>query len=172
MCPVDLAQLKRNRLRPGETFTSRWTMAGREVGRTAWTLEPHGSFIRLRHTDIRWDGEEDQTEVVVPLVSTPQPIGNSRRQWFGCPKCLRACRILYARAGFRCRLCTRAIYSSQAESARWRPVVAAQKIRMRLGGDANLAEPFPYKPRTMHWAKYRKLEARYNRLVGCVTAGF
>ena len=51
-------------------------------------------------------------------------------------------------------------------------VIAAQKIKMRLGGDANLAEPFPYKPRTMHWAKYRKLEARYNRLVECVAAGF
>jgi hypothetical protein len=36
----------------------------------------------------------------------------------------------------------------------------AQKIRKRLGGSVNLDEPFPEKPKGMHWRTYRKLGAR------------
>jgi hypothetical protein len=37
----------------------------------------------------------------------------------------------------------------------------AQEIRMKLGGFASLAEPFPAKPKGMHWSRYlRRDDAR------------
>jgi hypothetical protein len=38
-----------------------------------------------------------------------------------------------------------------------RGIGQAQKIRMRLGGSANLCEPFPDKPKRMHWQTYDRL---------------
>ena len=41
-----------------------------------------------------------------------------------------------------------------------RGVFKAQKIRTRLGGSVNLFEPFPEKPKRMHWRTYLRLRAR------------
>jgi hypothetical protein len=37
---------------------------------------------------------------------------------------------------------------------------------MRLGGTGGLADPFPHKPRTMHWKRYRKLKQHHDALTG------
>jgi hypothetical protein len=47
----------------------------------------------------------------------------------------------------------------------------AQTIRERLGGSANMAKPFPEKPRGMHWKTYERLlwehhEAEMKQLAG------
>ena len=42
------------------------------------------------------------------------------------------------------------IFSSQQESARYRGISRSRKIRMQLGGTANLLDPFPNKLRRMH----------------------
>ena len=89
-----------------------------------------------------------------------------RRAWFRCAVysngryCGRRVGLLYG-AGelFACRRCYGLAYASQREAPMHRGVNRAQKIRMRLGGSANLCEPFPEKPKRMHWRTYHRLRA-------------
>ncbi|MGE3716996.1 MAG: hypothetical protein AB7G07_01190 [Bauldia sp.] len=54
-------------------------------------------------------------------------------------------------------------YDSQYEGGWERPISQAQKVRMRLGGSGSMDEPFPPKPKGMHWRTYRRLEKRDER---------
>jgi hypothetical protein len=47
---------------------------------------------------------------------------------------------------FACRRCYGLVYASQHEALRHRGLGQAQKIRMRLGGSANMLDAFPDKP--------------------------
>jgi hypothetical protein len=58
---------------------------------------------------------------------------------------------------FRCRHCYDLVYESQRENGPTRLISKAQKIRQRLGGSASLMEPFPPKPKGMHWQTYERL---------------
>ena len=70
---------------------------------------------------------------------------------------------------FACRHCSGLAYASQQEIPPHRALSQAQKLRMRLGGSANLLKPFPKKPRGMHrWTYYRlsaKAMAAHERLI-------
>jgi len=72
---------------------------------------------------------------------------------------------------FLCRYCYDLVYESQRENAMYRALHKAQSIRERLGGSANMTEPFPEKPKGMHWSTYDRLfwehhEAEMEQLVG------
>ncbi len=146
----------------------RWMRLGRECGRAEVVLQAK-SKLRLEHFELIGDGAETRSSATVVLISTKQPIGGVR-EWFECPRCRRACRVLYGRAGFRCRLCASLVYASQTERASGRARLGAQKLRLRLGGSPSLGDAFPDKPRTMHWKTYRKLKQRYNRPTGLTFA--
>ncbi|MFY9639313.1 MAG: hypothetical protein WCD20_03335 [Rhodomicrobium sp.] len=84
------------------------------------------------------------------------------RDWFECPKCRRACSVLYGGKYFRCRKCYRLTYSSQYEEAWERVRGKAERVRKKLGdrksvsaGDFN---PFPPRPKGMHHRTYARLE--------------
>jgi hypothetical protein len=61
---------------------------------------------------------------------------------------------------FACRHCSGLAYASQQEIPPHRALSQAQKLRMRLGGSANLLKPFPKKPRGMHRWTYYRLSAK------------
>jgi hypothetical protein len=66
--------------------------------------------------------------------------------------------MLYLGRGyFLCRACLDLAYESQREDYTTRLISKAQKIRWRLGGSASLMEPFPPKPKGMHWHTYSQL---------------
>ena len=48
-------------------------------------------------------------------------------------------------------------YASQRQDKAGRALRRAQKIRQRLGGSANMMEPFPERPKGMHHDNYMKL---------------
>jgi hypothetical protein len=54
-------------------------------------------------------------------------------------------------------VCYGLAYASQQESLHHRGLGKAQKIRMQLGGSANMFDAFPDKPRGMHWRTYNCL---------------
>jgi hypothetical protein len=93
----------------------------------------------------------------VPLVWTKCHFGGERC-WFRCC-CGRRAAILYMRNApvFACRHCCGLVFASQREIPRHRAIRRAQKLRMRLGGSANLAEPLPERPRGMHRRTFYKL---------------
>ena len=167
MHPVDLADLNRRGLKAGTVCAMRWIRAGRECGRAEVALQAK-SRVCLRHVALL-GGAETHSSATVSLISTKQPIGGVR-EWFECPRCRRACRVLFGRAGFRCRLCASLIYASQAEHASGRALLGAQKLRLRLGGSPSLADPFPPKPRAMHWMTYRRMKQRHDLMSGVAFA--
>jgi hypothetical protein len=94
-----------------------------------------------------------------------------RRRWFACPRCGRACRVLFGGDRFLCRSCHGLKYKSQYESSWSRATSRAQKLRTRLKGSANLLQPFPDRPKHMHGRTYRRLMALDSRLIGVSTTG-
>ncbi len=114
----------------------------------------------------------------VEMDWTRLPSGG-KRPWFLCPSCGRRCGVLYS-LGSRiiCRKCGGLTYESQNEPRHFRALRKAQKILGRLGGSANMAEPFPSRPRYMHRRTYQRLRRQYEaaieqyvggsvRLLGC-----
>jgi hypothetical protein len=106
-------------------------------------------------------------------VWTPCNFGGER-PWFVCPGvgCGRRVAILYGPGKYcLCRHCNDLRYESQRDDKKDRALRRAQKIRKRLGGSANMMEPFPEKPKGMHLDAYIRLywechEAEMEHLAG------
>jgi hypothetical protein len=81
------------------------------------------------------------------------------RPWFRC-RCDRQVALLYySRGFFACRHCHGLAYQCQSETPTLRWIRRGRKIRMSLGAGFSYAEPFPAKPKGMHWKTYRRLRA-------------
>jgi hypothetical protein len=154
-----------------------WNGDGRKVASINVRVQP--GRVRLSYR-IRRNGEDRQDiEEPVALVWTPCYYGG-QRPWFICPGvvqgriCGRRVAILYGVGRyFLCRHCYGLTYESQREDLPTRLISKAQKIRRRLGGSASSVEPFPAKPKGMHWHTYDRLrwqarEANMSSLLAAV----
>jgi hypothetical protein len=174
---VDVRYLQReNLLRSGDSFSLRWSRAGRETGSIGGVVEgmetPERLILLYRHRSGP-GGEWEDVREPVSLSWTACNFGGER-PWFVCPGagCGRRVAILYGPGRyFLCRHCYDLVYESQRENGMYRALHKAQAIRERLGGSANMMEPFPEKPKGMHWSTYDRLwwehhEAEMEQLIG------
>ena len=132
-------------------------------GSFAWPEEQEVSFeIDLRDPDEPWlrlaySLTQESLDYRVGLESTSPHFGGLR-WWFSCESCQRRSGKLYLPTGekfFRCRRCHKLVYEAQRENRGSRLLRKAGKIRYRLGGSSN--NPFPEKPKHMHWSTYNRL---------------
>ena len=176
-CSLDVRVLNRKGLlKPGCSFTASWFGAGRQVASIAGIVlgGQHPKLVMLLYTHGRGaNAEGKHVRQPVELGWTPCNFGGER-PWFLCPGigCGRRVAVLHA-AGkyFLCRHCYGLSYESQREDKAHRALRRAQKIRERLGGSAGMLEPFPKKPKGMHWRTYERLcwehdEADMEQLAG------
>jgi hypothetical protein len=158
MHSIDLSWLaKEGSLRLGASGTLRWSRNGRETGSISYTMMPGSLRLNYRTRGHREAWEDVQEDI--PFAWTHTEFGGQRR-WFRCPRCGRNCRIVYGGARFRCRLCHRLTYNSQYEPAWERPLTRAQDVRMKLGASGSIEDPFPPKPKGMHWRTYDRMVAK------------
>ena len=164
MHAIDLTWLRRKKLLSvGHSSTLNWSRGGNPTG--SIQLSYHRTHVRLVYRHRRHGGEWQDVDERVPLAETATRF-NGARQWFVCPGCGRRCRELYGGGRFRCRQCHRLKYDTQYEPAFARAATRALKIRERLGAKGGIDDPFPLKPKGMHWRTYEKLREEEERLQG------
>ena len=168
---IDLTWLRRNGgLVVGRAGPIAWSLRGETSGSINYQILEHGLRLmyRTRHNGSEWR-DIDQ---YIPFTRSDAAFGG-RRLWFECPDCHRRCQVVYGGAVFSCRKCYGLTYSSQYEASYQRAIDQADKLRTRVGGGRGAfdEEPFPPKPKGMHWRTYERLEDRYNELMNAWAAG-
>jgi hypothetical protein len=116
--------------------------------------------IRPRHwndTAITLDGQ------TLAVAWAPWHFGG-QRPFFVC-RCERRVLQLFrpGNNSWRCRHCYNLTYATRQVGLRFRLILKGQKVRERLGGDLGVANPFPDKPRGMHWRRYERLRTRHDQ---------
>lgn len=153
---------KEGLLRTGRHGTLSWSRNGAQIGWIRYKVHPHSLELDYRTRPV---GEEEWTPVNehVPLLRSEQPFGGSRL-YLGCARCFSRNLVLYGGVRFRCRKCLNLAYASQCEDVIDRAASRSRKIRMRLGCDGGFDDPFPPKPKGMHWSTYDRLESECAKL--------
>ena len=154
---IDLRYLKkRNMLTSGNRFSLSWNRGGEPSGNIQFMAYENHILLDFKSRNY---GEEEWQNIQQHVLfnNTRMNFGGQRR-WFLCPRCNRRCLILYGGSRFYCRKCYRLSYETQSEAPWQRQMTRAQKIRKRLGDDGCFDDPFPPKPKGMHWKTYHKLE--------------
>jgi hypothetical protein len=144
---------------------SRWFswVRTRDGERLASVEIQHHSVI-LKYRSHSYGDDWSDVEQRVTIAWTPCRFGGER-PWFVCSvqSCGRRVTKLYSIDRlFACRRCHQLAYESQQESTRHRGLGKARKIRMLLGGSANMFDEFPDKPKHMHWGTYNRLRCVHN----------
>ncbi len=159
---------RRGLLEPGTSFTASW---GRIQGDSSIGVlvlgmpgEP-ADAVRLSYSQGITGEEKKDVAYRVPLDWTSCNFGGAR-PWFVCPgmRCGRRAALLYLGGRyFLCRGCQDLSYASQRERGGSVPALhRCQRIRRKLGGSPSMSEPFPEKPKGMHWKTYWRLHDQHD----------
>lgn len=164
---LDVRTLQRKGgLSPGESYTWTWTrryaLGNTRQASLLVTVLP--GAIELAHQFTSGPIPATVTFCQVAITWTECHFGG-QRPWFLCPTCGRRVAKLYWSHVFHCRRCLDLAYESQRESDWAAACSRAQRIKKRLGGSANMLEPFPEKPKGMHWKTYLRYVMEYGRAV-------
>jgi len=154
---------RRGYLMAGSRVSVHWSQAHKFSG--SLNVKAIESFLILDYKYKSDDEWESITESI--LLSRTRCNYGGTRTWFICPgvkngiPCQRRVTKLYLVGKyFCCRHCYELVYESQRELKRHRFLRIDQKIRMRLGGSGSISEPFPLKPKGMHWKTYNRLRCK------------
>jgi len=169
---LDIRYLARHGMLHRGFYTMSWRRGDQDAGSIGLRItdeDPHPGALTLEYRGRARGGQWQDVEQQLMIDWTACTYGG-HRPWLLCPACSQRVAILYCGlAGFYCRKCLRLVYQSQRESSGGRGLIAAQAIRQRLGGSANMTVPFPSKPRGMHWRTYQRMrrqarvaESRYD----------
>ena len=157
---IDVRQWHREGLLyPGQQFSWSWTRGGEPAGSIAVRVEADAVVLNYR-ADSSGSDEWKSVQQRVPIRLTACHLGG-QRSWFVCSihsngrYCGRRAAILYGAGELFARR-----YASQQQTALHRGLEQSRKVRMRLGGSADLLEPFPAKPKGMHRRTFQRLRAR------------
>lgn len=168
MNPLDIRRLHRaGLLTPGRVFSWQWRVCGREVASIQIRSEVGRVILDYQYPS--HDGGWHKMEYPVHLEWTDCTLGG-RRVWFQC-LCGRRVAILYSGRKFACRHCHNLAYECQRETYDDRAMRRADKIRVRLGWRAGIANPIGSKPKGMHWRTYLRLMNEYNTFANVSWAG-
>ncbi len=153
-------------LEPGRFFGWAWYQDSRKVSSIGVTVLR--GAVELSYS-VGPEGRKEDVRYTVPLARTPCNFGGSR-PWFACPgvvngvPCGRRVAKLYLKHRyFLCRHCQNLTYASRQETGRIGALHKCQRIRQKLGGTANMTEPFPDKPKGMHFKTYVRLLGEYEK---------
>ena len=170
---IDIRLLKKWGHLNGSTYFGSWSWScgGNPTGSINYRVDSERIVLSYRHRVS--GGEWESVEQTIRFDRTPCRYGG-HRYWFFCPRCSRRVAVLYG-AGkyFLCRHCYDLTYSSQQENLSDRLMRKSRKIRKQLGGGNSLLDPFPFKPKNMHWKTYYRLrnEAERANYVSCLIWG-
>lgn len=153
-----------------ELISPQWTHNGKKVA--SINIKTASDHVILKYNHRCPDGVWLPIEYDVSIAWTPCNYGG-QRPWFLCPVggCGRRVAILWGGDIFACRHCHRLAYACQNEVAHDRALRRAQTIRTKLGGSANMLEPFPPRPKGMRWSTYMRMEDQHNTFYNVALVG-
>jgi len=166
---LDMNRLHRKGLlEPGCRGSVSWSKGENE--RSSIGFEAEDGWLLLEYRYKRNLSEEwEYVRYPVRLTWTPCNYGGER-PWFICPgvvngyHCGRRVGKLYLRGKyFLCRHCHDLTYKSRNDGQKYRALHKCQRIRRRLDGSANMMEPFPPKPKGMHFDTYLEVWHEHDR---------
>lgn len=155
---IDVNWLNRNGfLNSGSFRNIYWSRNGERTGDINIRAES-GRIVLEYRSSVGGGDWENVTEPV--LLSWTKCNYGGHRPWFVCPRVgcgRRVGKLFSAGKYFLCRHCYDLAYETQNENPAGRNLLKAQNIRRRLGGSMSMIEPFPDKPKRMHWRTYYRL---------------
>lgn len=124
------------------------------IGYEANMVDPNDAWMRLHYK------HDDIPEDYKVRLTTTRPNYGGHRWWFICPtRGIRTAKLYLAAGGdwFASRQAYGMAYRSQSEPPEDRMGNRAHQLRRRLGGSAGFEQPYPEKPKGMHWKTYNRI---------------